>query len=338
MPTIFDIAREARVSVMTVSRVLNNPGIVSNKTIEKVHKVMDKLGYQPSQIARSLAKKSTNTIGIILPDIKNTFFNNLFRLIEDYASSHSYNLLLCNTDEESAKEMKYVKLLLSQRVDGILIVPSSSASIEYLLRSNIKFVSIDRVYHESETDFVVTDHYLGAYQATEYLIKLGHKKIAVLKGAGVLYPDIERYRGFVDAMKKYKLTIDPKYILNCEFDEIKACGVINDLLVHRDKPSAIFAFNSLMMAGTIKSLRTRNKNIPADLSLICFDEIAGYDIFEPRITCIIQPIEDLGNLAIKHLIDKIKHSKSPKKSIWLKPKLVLGNSCKNLKGRKNGIS
>ncbi|MDP3446146.1 MAG: LacI family DNA-binding transcriptional regulator, partial [Ignavibacteria bacterium] len=158
MPTIFDVAKKASVSVMTVSRVLNNPKIVSKKTINKVHMVMDNLGYQPSQIARSMVKKKTNTIGVIMPDIKNTFFNNWFRFIEDYASSHNYNLLLCNTDEEPTKELKYVKLFQSQRVDGVLITPCSRESIEYLLRTKMNFVSVDRLFEDMKTDCVTTNH------------------------------------------------------------------------------------------------------------------------------------------------------------------------------------
>jgi LacI family transcriptional regulator len=331
MPTIVDIAKRANVSVMTVSRVLNNPEIVSDKTIKKIHKIMDNLGYQPSQIARSLVKKRTNTIGVIMPDIKNTFFNNLFRHIEDYASSHDFNLLLCNTDEEPEKEMKYIKLLQSQRVDGILIIPCSSSSIKYLIKSGIKFISVDRVHHNFNTDFIATDHYLGAYEATEHLIKLGHTKIAVLKGSGVLFPDIERFRGFLNAMKRYKFPVAKDLILNCEFDEALAYNAVKELHSRKEKPTAIFAFNSLMMIGAIKTLQALNKKIPGDVSLICFDEIPGYDIFEPKITCITQPVEELGNLAIKHLIDKIKHPKNSRKKILLKPRLIVGQSCKQIK-------
>ncbi|MDR3628136.1 MAG: LacI family DNA-binding transcriptional regulator, partial [Ignavibacteriaceae bacterium] len=222
MSTIFDIAKRANVSVMTVSRVFNNPDIVSDKTIQKVHKIMDDMGYHPSRIARSLKKKQTNTIGVIMPDIKNTFFNNWFRYVEDFASSHNYNLLLCNTDEEPAKELKYIKLLHSQRVDGILIVPHSQKSIEYLQKTGIPFISVDRIFKEPDTDYVTTDHYYGAFNAVEYLIRLGHKRIAILKGPGIIYPDIQRYSGSTDALKHHGIKPDPSLILNCEFDEAKA--------------------------------------------------------------------------------------------------------------------
>ena len=331
MSTIFDVAAKAKVSVITVSRLLNNPGIVSPNTADKIFKVMDELNYQPSQIARSLVKKRTNTIGVIMPDIKNTFFNSLFRHFEDYASAHQYNLLLCNTDEEPAKELKYIKLFQAQRVDGLIIAPCSKKSVEYLAKSNLNFILVDRAYDDIKTEYVITDHYSGAFDAAEYLIKLGHKKITVLRGSGNLYPDIERFRGFEAAMKKHRIKIDKDFILNCEFDDSFACKMVRDMLKKKDKPTAIFSFNSLMMAGSIRAIEDIGLQIPEHISLICFDEIPGYNIFNPKITCVVQQIEPLGRNATKVLIERIINpGLSKQKRILLKPVLVIGDSCKKI--------
>ena len=331
MSTIFDVAEKAQVSVITVSRLLNNPKLVSARTTDKITSAMEELNYQPSQIARSLVKKQTNTIGVIMSDIKNTFFNNWFRIVEDYASKHGYNLLLCNTDENSAREMKYVKLLQSQRVDGLIIIPCSEKSVDYLLKSNLKFILVDRILRQQKTNYVSTDHYLGAFLATEYLIKLGHRKIAVLKGGGILFPDIERYAGFENAMKENKINIKEEFILNCEFDEMKAYNATLKLMEMSPRPTAIFTFNSKMMNGTIKAIQKLEMNIPKDISLICFDQIPGYEIFQPRIACVIQPIKSLGEKAISALIGKIKKpEKSRRTRVILKPELCPGNSCKRL--------
>ena len=331
MSTIFDVAKKAQVSIITVSRLLNNPKLVSARTAEKITRAMEELNYQPSQIARSLVKKQTNTIGVIMSDIKNTFFNNWFRIVEDYASKHGYNLLLCNTDENPAREMKYVKLLQSQRVDGLIIIPCSEKSVDYLLKSNLNFILVDRILREQKTSYVSTDHYMGAYEATEYLIKLGHRKIAVLKGGGILYPDIERYAGFKDAMKKNNINIEEKFVLNCEFDEMKGYNATLKLMEMNPKPTAVFSFNSKMMNGTIKAVQKLELAIPDDISLICFDQIPGYEIFQPKIACIIQPIKTLGEKAIVALIDRIKKTeKSRRFRIILKPELCSGNSCKKL--------
>ncbi len=330
MATIFDVAKKANVSVITVSRLLNNPKIVSKSTSERIFRAMEDLNYQPSQIARSLVKKQTNTIGVIMPDVKNTFFNNLFRIIEDYASKHGFNLLLCNTDENPAKEMKYIKLLQSQRVDGLIIMPCVVKSVDYLLKGNMPFILVDRVLREQKTNYVSTDHYAGAYNATEYLIKLGHKRIAVLKGSGVLFPDVMRYNGFADAMKDNNIKIDEKYVQDCKFNEMKAYISTINLFKLKERPTAIFTFNSKMMNGSIRAIQRVDLSIPDDVSLVCFDQIAGYEIFKPKITCVIQPIKTLGIKSISELINLIKDgcSEGNRIEIKMKPKLIIGDSCK----------
>lgn len=331
MVTIFDIAKQAGVSVVTVSRLMNNPDIVSKRTAEKIYKVMEKLHYQPSQIARSLVGKRTNTIGVIMPDIKNTFFNSWFRFIEEYATSQGFNLLLSNTDEDAEKEMRSIKLLQSQRVDGVIIAAHAKKSVEYLIKSNMRFILFDRVYEDLPVNYVTTDHYQGAFDATEYLINLGHKKIAIYHGAGVLYPDVERTAGFRDAMKKHRIKVDDKLVLNCEFLEEKAHKATLELIKRRDKPTAIFPFNGLMSKGVIKALREANMSIPDDISLLSFDEIPGQDIFTPEITHVIQPISALGKDVISALIEMIKQPRASKKiKIILKPKLIIGNSCRKI--------
>lgn len=328
MSTIIDVAEKAKVSVITVSRLLNNPEKVRASTAKKIALAMEELNYQPSQIARSLVKKRTNTIGVIMPNIKNIFFNSWYRIIEDYANSHGFNLFLCNTDNDAAKEMKYIKLFQSQRVDGILIVPAEKKSVEYLIRSKINFILTDRLYKDLKTNFVTNDHYQGAYEATEYLIKLGHKKIAVLKGSGILFPDVERYAGYKDAMEKHGIKVNEKLIINTQFKEDLAVIAVNELMTRKDKPTAIFPFNSLTTIGAIKSILDLGLKIPDDVSLLGYDEIAGYEIFRPIMTYVSQPVSLLGKNSMLALIDIIKNPNSTKKTkIYLKPKLVIGDSC-----------
>ena len=316
---------------MTVSRVLNKPEKVSAKTIEKIHTVMDELRFQPSHVARSLVKKKTNIIGIIMPDIKNTFFNSWFRSVEDYARRFGYNTFLCNTDEDPLEEMKFARSFQAHRVDGILIVPHSEESVRYLIRSGTKLVLVDRTYMDIETDFVVTDHRDGAFRLTEYLISLGHKKIGVLKGPGYLFPDTQRYDGFCDAMEKKGIEPSQKIIRNCEFREMEAFQAVVEMLTNNDRPTAIFSFNSLMTIGAIKAVQELKLKIPDDISLACYDEIPGYDIFEPKITHVLQPIELLGQTTAQILIDKIEGRDDKQlHKMFLKPELVTGSSCKSV--------
>lgn len=331
MATIHDVARRARVSVMTVSRVLNRPDKVSTRTIKKVTRVMDELGYQPSQVARSLVKRKTNTIGIVMPDIKNTFFNSWFRSVEDYARRFGYTTLLCNTDENPEDEMKLVRTFLSHRVDGILFVPHSEEAVRYLLRAKVNTVLVDRIYPSMEVDFVSTDHYEGAFKMTEYLLDQGHRKIGVLKGPGVLFPDSERYRGFADALASRNIELTPGYVMNSEFLEEKAFDDVRALLSNEDRPTALFSFNSLMTIGAIKAINSLGLRIPADVSLVGYDEIPGNDIFTPGITHVHQPIEELGSNATRILIGRIEKPKVKERNrLLLSPAIVIRESCRLL--------
>jgi LacI family transcriptional regulator len=331
MKTIFDVAETAGVSVVTVSRLMNNPSIVSEKTAKKIYRVMEQLNYQPSTVARSLMGKNNNTIGVIMPDIKNTFFNNWFRFIEEYANNKNVNLFLCNTDEDPAKELKYVKLLHSQRVDGIIIAAYSKKSVDYLGKSNMRFVLFDRMFDGIDANVVITDHYAGAFEAVEYLIGLGHKKISVLKGPGVLYADIQRYAGFVDAMKKHHLPIENEFVVNCEFSEEMALHEATKLLHRDNKPTAFFTFSGLLTIGVIKCVQQMQLSIPNDISLVGFDEIPGQDIFLPKITHILQDIKALGKNATLTLFNSIQNPLATHKiKTVIKPTLIRGDSCKEI--------
>ncbi|MFA6470211.1 MAG: LacI family DNA-binding transcriptional regulator [Bacteroidota bacterium] len=332
MSTIFDVAKKAGVSIVTVSRLMNNPKVVSSRTAEKIFRVMESLHYQPNHIARSLVGKKTNTIGVIMPDIKNTFFNSWYRFIEEYANEQNINLLLCNTDDDAAKELKYVKLLHAQRVDGVIIAPYSKKSIEYLTSINMHFILFDRLFKGFKGDFVTTDHYRGAVEAVEYLLSLGHRKIAVLKGPGIIYSDTERYAAFTETMKKHRTNIYKEFVINCEFNEEIAFNATRELLLRKERPTVIFTFAGLMTKGAIKAIEDLHLSIPDDISLLGFDDIPGQDIFRPNITHVIQDISTLGKSVTLALLNTIKDPDSTERTrMSIKPTLVVGDSCKRLK-------
>lgn len=331
MSTIFDVAKKAGVSVMTVSRTLNSPGKVSLKTRKKITRAMESLGYEPNQIARSLVKSKTHTLGIIMPDIKNTFFNSWFREVEQVTRSMGYNLLLSNTDDSPEHELRSVRLMLGQRVDGIVIIPHARESVLPIQRSQHPFIIVDRLLDDVEADAVSTDHYAGAVEATEYLLGLGHRSIAVLRGPGILFPDIERYRGFADAMKKWEVPIDPLLVCNCEFQEAIAYHSTKDLLSRTPRPTAVFSFNSLMTIGILRALGDLRLRVPEDLSVITYDQIPGYSIVIPTITYVQQPIDILGREATRIILQRIEHKGSDEfVRTLIPPKLVVGTSCRGL--------
>ncbi|HLP15273.1 MAG TPA: LacI family DNA-binding transcriptional regulator [Bacteroidota bacterium] len=331
MVTIFDVAREAGVSVVTVSRLMNTPQIVSSRTADKIVSVMERLNYQPSQLARSLVGKRTNMIGVIVPDIRDSFFNSWFRRIEEFATARSINLLLCNTDESAAKELQCIKLLQSQRVDGVVIAPHSRTSVEYLMNINISFMLFDRYFKDMETNVVASDHYDGAYKATEYLIRLGHRRIAIVKGPGMISVDRERYFGYRDAMKKHRIAIEADDVRNGGLSEHEACAAMIEMMKKKSRPTAVFSITGVMTEGVIRGARMMNVSIPDDVSLVSFDAISGQALVLPTITHVVQPVKQLGKDVIAGLLKMINEKKhAPPRRIIVKPKLVIGDSCRRL--------
>ncbi|HLP16088.1 MAG TPA: LacI family DNA-binding transcriptional regulator, partial [Bacteroidota bacterium] len=305
MATIFDVAQEAGVSVVTVSRLMNNPKIVSVRTAEKVQAAIESLHYQPSQIARSLMGKRTNTIGVIVPNITDPFFNRWYRYLEEFASARSINLLMCNTDDDLKKEINYVKLLHSQRVDGIIIAPYSRKPVEYLLKIHMKFILFDRIMEDINANFVTTDHYQGGVEAIEYLTALGHTKIVLLKGGGVILADTDRHKAYVDVLRAHRIPYDPRLVADCGFQEEEAYRVVYELMSGPDAPTAIFAISAGMAQGAIRAIQELNLSIPGDVSVICFDELPGQRIFRPAITHVTQPVKELAERVMEGLLAKI---------------------------------
>ncbi|HLP16095.1 MAG TPA: LacI family DNA-binding transcriptional regulator [Bacteroidota bacterium] len=331
MVTIFDVAREAGVSVVTVSRLMNSPQIVSSRTADKIFAVMERLNYQPSQLARSLVGKRTNMIGVIVPDIRNSFFNSWFRRIEEFATARSINLLLCNTDESAAKELQCIKLLQSQRVDGVVIAPHSRNSVDYLMTITMRFMLFDRYFNDIDTNVVASDHYHGAFKATEHLIRLGHRRIAIIKGPGILSVDRDRFSGYEEAMRKHRIAIETDFVRSVGLTEHEACTATIEMMKKKVRPTAIFSVTGVMAEGVIKGARMMNVSIPDDLSLVSFDAISGQDLVRPTITHVVQPVKQLGKEVMVRLLKMINDNKhSAPRRVIVKPKLVVGDSCRRL--------
>src|SRR5215470_9535543 len=198
--SISDVARESGVSIFTVSAVINNKSHVGKTLRERVENAIRKLNYRPNLIARSLIKQKTQTIGVIVPDIVNPFFPMVVRGAEDAAQKQGYNLLLCNSDDTLSKEESALELLLSKRVDGILLTKASgdfSPSLRQMIKEvNIPFVLIMRTYPQLTKDAVVNDDYKGAYEAVRHLARAGHRRIGMISGPMQISNAKERWRGF----------------------------------------------------------------------------------------------------------------------------------------------
>lgn len=324
--TMLDIAKEAGVSKATVSMVINKrDGSISEETKNKILKLANEMNYIPNSLARSLSTKKTDTIGIVLPDITNPFFSSIARAIEDGASSLGYNVIFCNTDNEIKKEEKYIKVLISKLVDGVIFITGgeSSMSVKMLEDNNIPFVLVDRYIDEYKDNYgVFCLNKEGVIQGIEYLHSKGKKKIAFVKGPESLRISTDRLEGYEYATKKYGI-YDENLIFQSDFRMEGGIKVTEDILNKLDTVDAIFYSNDMMALGGIKTLIRRGIRIPEDISVVGFDNIDISQIFEPELTTVGQPIYSMGKEACKMLIDIINGKLIENKQIYFETELLV---------------
>ncbi len=306
MATIKDVSKLAGVSVATVSRYLNKNGYVSKESAATISEVIDKLNYRPNNIARSLAGMKTATIGLMVPDILNPFFPELARSIEDAANEYGYTVVLCNTDNDSLKEQKYIDTLLQKQVDGIII---SSYTIEPehlngLQKQSIPVVLMDNVF---SNDFVVSltvENRRGGELAVEHLLTQGCSKIAHICGPLTITSSRERTAGFEDASRRTDW-FTPSLIGYSDFTVNGGYITMKELLTLHPNLDGVFASNDLMAAGALKALHEAGKRVPRDVKVIGFDGI-GLEMMTPELSTIAQPIYELGKTAMDSLVRLIR--------------------------------
>ncbi|WP_262173762.1 LacI family DNA-binding transcriptional regulator [Saccharococcus sp. Marseille-Q5394] len=303
MASIRDVAKHASVSVATVSRVLNDKGYVGAETRKKVEAAIAELNYRPNEVARSLFKKQSKTIGLILPDIMNPFFPELARAIEDTASKLGYTVILCNSDEDEEKAQRYVDVLLQKYVDGIII--SSNTIQEKTIRElTIPVVCIDREISK-DIPTIVVDNKNGARMATRFLIEKGRRKIAHIRGPLDIVNANERCEGYREIVADEQW-FNESYIVNGNYRMETATEAVLELLRQHPEIDGIFAANDTMAIGAMKAAYQHGLKVPEDISIIGFDGIALGKASIPELTTIEQPLYELGQKAAKVLIKLIK--------------------------------
>jgi LacI family transcriptional regulator len=336
--TLNDIALQAGVSVSTVSRVLNNKYEkyrISLKTKQLVAKAAKDLKYHPNDLARSLRLKRTQTIGLVVPDISNPFFACITHTIQNCVYMSGYSLIVCITNEDLETEIKQIELLRRKGVDGYIIMPVGikNEHIEELYNYNIPIVILDRNLEDLKTNSVIVDNYKGAFEATEYIIKCGHRRIAIIQGLQNTYTNNERLRGYMEALALYGIPKNDSYIVGHDFRKENGYIETKLLLSLETPPTAIFATSDLITLGVMQAIDEENCRIPDDISLVAFDDIDFAPYLVVPLTLVKQPKELMGEISVKLLIDDIKHkSKSEKKKIILNPELVIRKSVRTIPG------
>jgi LacI family transcriptional regulator len=327
--SISDVARESGVSIFTVSAVVNNKSHVGKNLRERVEAAIHKLNYRPNLIARSLIKQKTQTIGMIVPDIVNPFFPMVVRGAEDASQKHGYNLLLCNSDDSLAKEETAIELLLSKRVDGILLTKAAgelSASLQQMIKEmNIPFVLVMRTYPQLTKDAVVSDDYQGAYEAVCHLARSGRRRIGLISGPLKISNAKERWRGFRDALEEKKLPYEPHLVVEGDYRIESGFRAGHALLSHR--PDGIYVANHLMTIGLLKAVDEMGLRCPEDFGLVSFDDYPWLGVFRPRLTTVELPKHQLGSEAAELLIERIGGNSGKPVLKKLLPELRIRESC-----------
>ncbi len=329
MANIRDVAALARVSPITVSRVFNNPERVSPPTRARVEAAVEELGYIPNQIARSLRSNRTNTLALVLTDITNPFWTSIARSVEDAASGQGFNVILCNTDENEAKQEEYLSVLLRKRVDGFLLVParSEASAVESILRQNVPVVVLDRRVPGAEVDVVRSDSEAGAYGLTRHLICLGHRQIAMLCGPLGVSTAQERVDGYRRALTEAGIPVDEHWIREGEYTVESGYAVASELLAERVLPSALLGANNFVAMGAIRAIREAGLRLPEDISVACIDDIPDWLVGEPFLTVAAQSPYDMGLRATELLLRQIREpGVHPTQEILLPTELVLRRS------------
>ncbi|TCP29640.1 LacI family transcriptional regulator [Scopulibacillus darangshiensis] len=332
MVTIYDIAKRANVSSMTVSRVINNSGTVKEETRKKVEQIIKELNYIPNSAARSLNIKETKILSLIITDITNPFFTKVARGAEDKAKQMGYRLLLSNSDESLEKESEYINMILSSGVDGVLIAPSgdqSKKNLRTLIKHRIPFVLIDREVDGIQSDVVMGDNFDGTRKLIEHIIQQGHRKIALINGPSNISTARAREKAFIETLQLSGIQPEENLMYNISFKQNNAEKIVEKLvsLKKAERPTAIFAANNFIAVDTVKALRDLGKSVPEDMAIVCFDDPEPIPGFNPFLTVAAQPDYNFGYLGVQLLIERIE-KKGPQgfQRIVLPPEIHISKS------------
>lgn len=307
MPTIRDVAKRAGVATMTVSRVINNSGYVSDATRAKVEAAIEELGYIPNMLGPSLRFSQTNTLALVVVDITNPFWTVMARGVEDAAQEKHYNVILCNTDEDPKKQDQYLTMLLKRRIDGILFVPvdDRADSVERIQKQNVDIVLLDRRIANVNVDIVCGDSFGGAYQLARHLIDLGHEHMAILAGPENISSSTERVAGFQQAMKEAGLEHSLGNVYWGSFRQNPGDSA-RVALQSSPCPTAFMTGNNFIAYGALRVMAQEGLKVPDDVSLVTFDDFPASVNPTPFLTEAAQPAYEMGYQATQLLLARLQ--------------------------------
>lgn len=304
-----EVAERAGVSIATASNVISGNRRVGKARMARVLAAIKDLDYHPNEVARSLKIKQTRMLGMVLPDITNPFFSDLIRGAEDAALERGYLLVAVNTDEQVDREKRAVAALRSRRVDGILLAATASKNENHLksvVAAGVCIVCLDRMASGLAVDAVLADNVRGAQECVRYLIRTGHRKIAIITGSLDLQIGRERLGGYRAALDEAGIPYSSDLVMEGDFREEAGYRLGKELLLRRERPSAIFACNGVMMLGLLLALDELSVKCPGDIALATFDDLPFAHSFHPHLTAVAQPANSIGYQGANLLIDRVE--------------------------------
>jgi LacI family transcriptional regulator len=325
--TVADIAREAGVSMMTVSRVINNKSEVSPATRQRVLEIIDRLKYTPSGIARSLATRHSGTIGLVVPDVSNPFFADVARGAEQAAWAEGYNVFLCNTEEDTGRELAVLHSLEEKRVDGVVLFSRlESRQLAGALKHQPASVLINRQTSKNNNraiGCVRLDDELGGQLVTRHLLGRGRRKIGFLAGPLTSHSGQARTRGYLQTLNQAGLPPDSHWVRPCAPTVEGGQAAARDLLRTQPELSALFCFNDLVAVGALQACAEMKRAVPGDLAIAGYDDIPLAALVTPSLTTCRTPRYELGAEAVHLLLNRIRGSSETREEVVLKPQLVV---------------
>ena len=325
--TFNDLAKELNLSTATISRALSRPEIVAPETRTRVLDAVRRSGYQMNGIARSLRTQSTHTIGVIVSDICNPFFSSVVKAVEDVARTNGYTVLICNADEDGRNEEVALRLFIERQVSGVIRCSAGAnpSLLQVLHQKSIPLIDLDRQSGLPNIDTVILNNELGASLGTGHLIKLGHKRVAIVSGPQHLSNARDRLEGFRKTLRAARISIPKNYVEFGDFLEASGFQAAERLLNLDSPPTAIFVANNEMMAGTLSAVRQRRVKVPRELSLVGFDDARWARYLEPPLTVVSQPAELMGQKAAQLLLTRFSGRTIPQ-TVVFEPELIVRRS------------
>ncbi|MCZ0703234.1 LacI family transcriptional regulator [Natronobacillus azotifigens] len=328
--TIYDVAREANVSMATVSRVVNGNPNVKPVTRKKVLETIERLGYRPNAVARGLASKKTTTVGVIIPDISSIFFSELARGIDDIANMYKYNIILSNSDQNIDREIKLINTMLEKQVDGIVFMGGkiTEEHVKEFKTSPVPVALAATVDPTQSIPSVNIDYEQAAFEATKLLIENGNNQPAFIFGVEETAANELKYKGYERALKEANQTINHDLIIKGDYTYASGIEAVEQLLTLEPRPTSIFVASDEMALGVIHAIQDKGLRVPEDIEVFGFDNTRLATMVRPTLSTIVQPMYDIGAVAMRLLTKYMNKEEVSEANVILPHQIIERNSTK----------